>query len=308
MFGDEGLKIINVLHCFFWGRDMSYERLMKKKAIRRARLSRSNAPVDVTVVKKAFQWDRIFKILGRVELLAAIFAIPIICWVGWNELESMADQRRVNAWQLLSVKAEGNSGKIAALEYLNQDHYCLLWSGMCLLEKEPLVGVSLERSFLVNVNLPGALLFKADLRNATLADANLSDAFLLKADLSNADLSNADLSNATLSGANLSGADLSFANLSNADLNGANLSRADLTDANLSFAYFIEMGFSEADHIEADFTDTDLTYVNLSRIGFYYPSLPKAISRACVTDLRHQPRLPMDEAFKDIKLKLCPKK
>lgn len=306
---------------------MSYERLMKKKASRKSKLARSKTSVEVTVVKKAFQWDYFFKILGRVELLAAIFAMPVLFWVGWNELESMADQRRVNAWQLISMKSEGNSGKLTALEFLNQDHYCLPLSDKCLLAKKPLMKVNLKGVYLQRVNLQAAMLRNANLSQTDLSGADLSDADLIGADLSEANLKGAilrnaklyradlrhailleaKLSDARLSRADLSDADLSGADLSNADLDGVKLNRVDLRGADLSGANLSRADLSGTLLSGADLSDADLIGAD-SQYVFPLHRLLENVSTACVSREYLQPRLPDRKEFKNLKLKLCPKK
>ncbi|WP_282608446.1 pentapeptide repeat-containing protein [Pelagibius sp. Alg239-R121] len=157
--------------------------------------------------------------MARLELLIGLFAIPVILIVGWNELAAIAEQRRVNAWQLLTTNAKGNAGKTAALEYLNQNHYCIPWTELCLQNKESLVKIHLPKdSFIEEANLPGANMYNADLYGVSLTGVDLSGANLRVANLKEADLRWGNLSNVSLAEANLSSADLFDTDLSSADL------------------------------------------------------------------------------------------
>ena len=213
---------------------------------------------------------RIYEIiLGIIAILALGFAIygNYQADIGLEQAREEAEESRiVNAWQILSNRSPGNSGKIAALETLNN-------------AKEDLQGIDLScetmdgmddknencdtPTFLANLSLPNANLIGANLSNAILLGANLSDADLIRANLSNADLSFADLSDANLREANLSDANLSRANLSDAMLFRANLSDADLSFANLSDAILLEANLSDADLWEANLS-------NINFCHFYY--------------------------------------
>ena len=95
---------------------------------------------------------------------------------GWTLME-VKEERRVRAWQVLTTTADGNSGKIDALEYLN---------GNSLFgEKQPLVGLDLGREaysdygvYLKGVDLSGAILTDTSFRGANLEGANFEGAEL----------------------------------------------------------------------------------------------------------------------------------
>ncbi len=106
----------------------------------------------------------------------------------------------------------------------------------------------------------------AKLANRRLRYADFSGAFLVKADLSLANLRLAFLRRADLRRANLYEADLRWATMIDTDLSGANLRGADLTGA-----------------------------FGLTR---------DQLARACVTDIRDQPKLPVNVA--GTALRLCP--
>ena len=174
-----------------------------------------------------------------------------IAQAGLEQARKEAEESRiVNAWQILSNRSPGNTGKKAALETLNNAKEDL--QGIYL-SCEAMGGIIIDSlgvkkcdkppTFLVGVSLPNAKLRDADLREIDLRNANLSNADLREVDLHDADLRNAnlhdaDLSGAELSHANLSDADFSGANLSGADLGKADLDKANLSAANLSNVYF----------------------------------------------------------------------
>ncbi len=173
-------------------------------------------------------WSEDIRLWRKFELglgIIAVLALGAAVWgnyqayIGLEQARKAAeDSRIVNAWQILSNRSPGNTGKKAALETLYN-------------AKENLQGIDLScetmdgmdennkscdtPTFLANVSLPNANLIRANLSDADLTFANLSDADLSFANLSNANLSRANLSDAILFQANLSDADLWEANLSN---------------------------------------------------------------------------------------------
>ena len=93
----------------------------------------------------------------------------------WFDYSDKVEERTVRAWQLLTTKAPGNSGKKAALQYLNSKY------GWCLLRackrRVPLIGIDLS----IDGDNTGAYLLGVDLRDANLLRANLSGADLHEA-------------------------------------------------------------------------------------------------------------------------------
>ena len=198
-------------------------------------------------------------IIAILALLASLYG-NYQAYIGLEQARNEAEESRiVNAWQILSNRSPGNTGKKAALETLNN-------------AKEDLQGIDLScetmdgmddknencdtPTFLAEVSLPNANLIGANLSDADLSFANLSDAILLEANLSDANLWEANLSDADLWEANLSDADLSFANLSDAILLEANLSDANLWEANLSNINFCHFYYSCAENLTQAQIDT----------------------------------------------------
>ena len=203
-------------------------------------------------------------------ILAVVFALIVAITQFWMEYEDRVKEREVRAWQLVTTPAAGNSGKSAALEYLNEEDgfLCFGWlSGMLgwlhdgeernsgcfilLKRRTKLVGIDLS----LRNGGRGAFLEDINLRRSVLQHANLKGA-----NLTGATLTNADLTEAILAEANLAGAGLARANLISADLTGVNLTDADLTEASLLGA-----DLTEAILVGTDMTGARLSHANLTR-------------------------------------------
>ncbi|NQU59004.1 MAG: pentapeptide repeat-containing protein [Rhodospirillales bacterium] len=178
------------------------------------------------------RWAKRVRVSGWYDFLRVFEVLAIIVAIAafWMDMGDRKEERTARMWQLATSKVEGNSGKIPALEFLQNNGH-------------PLTGIKIPRAYLHGVQLPKVNLNNADLSKANLIYSNLSRADLIGANLSGANLLRGNLSGANLSGANLSGADffrgdLSEANLIGADLSGADLSRADLSRAHLGGGFF----------------------------------------------------------------------
>lgn len=210
----------------------------------------------------------------------ALVAVVVTIWHIGIDMKDRQTQRVVQAWQLVTQNAPGNSGKGPALEYLNS-------------QGVPLMGIDLSAegdnvgSYLRGVNLSKANLYKANLAGAAFDLANLSKANLYKANLAGASLDLANLSRAYLVEVNLSEADLSRANLSevdlfHADMSGINLSPGpDLIQADLSRAYLLAVDLSQASLMSVDLsganlTDADLWKANLAGADLTEANLTRA--------------------------------
>jgi len=133
-------------------------------------------------VKEIEPWGILFAVLGLFLSLGA-FAL---------DYREKVEERTVRAWQLLTTKAPGNSGKIQALEYLAKRDGFWCDEGDCLITLKtstPLIGIDLSTEDGKTASyLSGANLFHANLQWASLQRANL-----VGADLSGAKLSKANL-------------------------------------------------------------------------------------------------------------------
>ena len=255
------------------------------------------------------RWRKFEIGLGITAILALGAAVVgnYLAYMGLKEARNDAEESRiVNAWQILSNRSPGNTGKKAALETLNKakenlariDLSCETMGGMdennkscdtptflanVSLPNANLIRANLSAAYLLSANLSGAQLNHANLNDTDLSLSNLSDAYLRGANLSNAVLSGANLSDADLEGTNLSDAYLGGVNLSDAKLIGANLSDANLSWANLSNVYFGQANLSDADLSKANLSDADLgkadlgkanlSAANLSNVYFCSPQL-----------------------------------
>ena len=187
-------------------------------------------------------WRKFELGLGIIAILALGFAIygNYQADIGLEQAREEAKENRiVNAWQILSNRSPGNTGKKAALETLNNaeenlrgiDLSCATMDGMDENTKS-----CDTPTFLANLSLPNANLIGANLSHANLWGANLSDANISWVNLSDANLSFANLSDAILFRANLSDADLGATNLGNANLRETNLSNVNFCDSFLGCA------------------------------------------------------------------------
>lgn len=242
---------------------------------------------------------RALRALEVIAILVAIAAFVVEC-------SNREEERTVRAWQLVTTKATGNSGKREALEYLNRqgtilgwpakdDHWAYDW--LPLKKRTELVGINLgvektgdPGTFLNKADLPGAALSNANLvealaNSANLQGADLQNATLNRAELRRADLARADLAEADLVGTLLYGANLREANLSGGNLSDAGLRGADLTNANLRYSTLVHAKLQKAVLVGADLsfaslagallagadlTDAKLDDVNLSGANFVF--------------------------------------
>ena len=182
------------------------------------------------IVWSAKHLDRIVRAVEPVVIIIAILAFSI-------ELGDRREERTVRAWQLLTTRAPGNSGKIAALEYLNSETHWFFRSWWPFSkERLPLTGIDLTPPILAEQwkqtpkkerKLEGCAQLTY-LRTVELPNANLNEATLVCADLQGANLQGAFLWGADLRGALLRGADLREAHILGAKLQGALLLHADL--------------------------------------------------------------------------------
>lgn len=192
---------------------------------------------------------RVFiEVVGAITLILGVVGL-------WYEHEDRAEQRVARMWALGTDNRPGNSGKIPALEFLNNKGH-------------PLAGISIPEAYLVKIDLTRADLWGANLNKANLDKANLKEANLWNANLEDAILWNANLEGATLFKAKLRRADFGGtkgANLRSVNLVCADLRRADLAHTNLRRANLRAANLECADLRHADLRDADLGLANLGR-------------------------------------------
>lgn len=159
-------------------------------------------------------WDHRAKVLSSLSHLAVLLAIiSFFC-----EMEDRKESRLLAAWQVVTTKASGNSGKIRALEYLHENGESLV--GIDLAHEEHLapdgnirVGPYLNRLKLVGADLSrarfvGAIMVDADLRNSAFWGSDFSGVLLEGSDFSNANMQQAQFMSAGLEGVNFYKTDL----------------------------------------------------------------------------------------------------
>lgn len=247
--------------------------VQRAQAARDASNTHQEKPANANKPKKSFKkrLKESWLVLG-LEIIGLALFLPT-AWVMWIDLEQRKEQRIATAWQLVTQKAPGNSGKKEALEYLNREELSYMtkvarhvWPNFSIPSDKhpiPLTGIDLyipaPGEEKVGVQLNGA-----NLSGAKLYRANLSMAFLDEADLSMADLSWTNLIETKLSQSNLSEANLVGSKLYGADLSEASLFRANLDDADLSWAYLNDADLSGASFFRAQLVGADLSGANLS--------------------------------------------
>lgn len=228
------------------------------------------------------------------ELLAITFALIAF----FNDLNYRQEERIARAWQLLTTKATGNSGKIEALEYLNLDtRYCFTNPPMAEPFISPIAECDIrclsiwpfdkERTHLESLDLTPPLLVSKRkdtpedtqeipsngcpettyLRNVNLPCAYLHDARLVCAQLSGANLKGAILIKADLRGASLGNVLFqdrphSPGYYPGADLRGADLQSADLRGANLSA--FMREEYSATTSPADGFTEFAISFLTVA--------------------------------------------
>ena len=199
------------------------------KAISKSKESWALRPRPINGLANWFRTSKLIEVLdglGKIFIIAGILAFVL-------DLVDRQSSRAATAWELVTNKAEGNSGKIPALEYLNQ-HFCpseIFWG--CRIwpfkKRQSLAHLNLSSDshnapvYLAGINLENARLEDANLTEANLSRANLSSSLLDSAFLCGTDLSNANLTNANLTRSILVGAILDDTDLTNTDLAAADL-------------------------------------------------------------------------------------
>ena len=206
---------------------------------------------------------RILQTLSSFLLIITLISFYLDYGNRQEEREARSHSRKISAWQTITSKVLGNSGKKEALEYLNSI-------------KEPLDEIDLSSKkdtrgvYLKSIDLSGASLRKINLAWGYLPEANLAGADLLGAHLVWANMSKTNLAEADLRNANLFKTDLRKANLSKAkilwaDLTKANLQYADLNKSNLNGARMFSINLRDANLSEANLGHTDLRKALLGR-------------------------------------------
>lgn len=217
---------------------------------------------------------RIFNAISAFAILLAVAAFAI-------DMVGRTEDRIARAWQLVTTKAPGNSGKIETIEYLHSENWWWPFK-----QRVPLVGIDLSKETHGNsVYLQGLRLVSARMPNANLSGARLIGANLKRTQLNNSNLSGADLAYSNLSYTYSSDVDFSSAILSRADISNSNLQFANLSDARLDYASFSGSRLAFANLTGAstvpEFTSPDSPEftVDLSGVDLHAADLSDAILR-----------------------------
>jgi uncharacterized protein YjbI with pentapeptide repeats len=196
----------------------------------------SNASARISVLSYLADWASSSPLLQLVNSISPVAIVFGIIGLGINITttrlqQDVWDQERLGqAWSILATKSDGNTGKLWALDYLNN-------RGMSLAHIDLSPASPDGRVFLDDVRLQGAALQNSDLSRVRMNRADLSfrkgtgDGKPIRTNLTlarvkSADLDSADLSGVILKKADLTGAELNNVNFLGATLNGANISRA----------------------------------------------------------------------------------
>ena len=178
---------------------------------------------------------KLLTILRQMEPVIIILAITGLAL----DYSTRTEERTGRAWQTLSMKAAGNSGKIEALQYLNRIGKLLEGIDLTPPEFTESTKPCSKRVYLVEIQLSAAKLRDANfscanLRNSNLAKSDLSEAVLNEAILTGVNMKDADLQNVDALRTQFGGANFSGANLQYADFTYANLERVDFTNATIN--------------------------------------------------------------------------
>ncbi|HCG7073365.1 TPA: pentapeptide repeat-containing protein [Vibrio parahaemolyticus] len=209
------------------------------------------------------------------------------------ERREVTETRIYTAWQILNMKAPGNSGKAHALTYLNSwqcyyldvlipefDEYWIsgFYNGNYVIEDGPsprqIALVRWLQDFVClkrPVSFQGIDLTTDEVKEYVDSDYDINDTTKpntpVKTYLHNANLALADLRDAKLQNTDFANADFYRASLSRADLRHAHFEKANLTGANIDFAKAHRARFSEADlrcaSLSGDFSEASFFLAHL---------------------------------------------
>jgi len=188
---------------------------------------------------------------SKPKIFIEICVILITFGTIYLQYESLQEQRIIGAWQIITTKAPGNSGKREAIEFLAKQGRSLQGIDMSMetnvgkvyLQKLNLGGLNVD---LGNAHFGGAILQMADFKGANLWRADFKGANLWRADFKGAILQMADFKGAILQEADFEGANLWWAHFKGADLQEAHFEGADLLGADFEGSkYFDEAIFKD---------------------------------------------------------------
>jgi len=219
------------------------------------------------------------------------------------EIEAAQKTRRedaiARAWTLLTTPATGNSGKVAAMEFLVAEKVPLVgidlscdrmgggWDAEKFTCQRPtyLRGAKIAGAVLDGANLSGVDLSGSDLRGVSMVRANLDGAVLNDLDMTSAKLPRSSMVRTEVRKTKLDGVDLTGANAERAIITEATADEAILTGASLHRAIFRDVSAKEADIFLADFSEATLLGADFSFVKLGDP--PGSTSSPWVSDSQH---------------------
>ena len=145
-------------------------------------------------------------------VLLAAGALILALVVFFLEHADRVSEREARAWQLVTTMAPGNSGKMAALEYLNPEDGILCFEAL----RERLTWIHRDKNR--NTGCVALLKPRAELVGIDLSPRNEVGAYVASDEQSRVFLEEVDLFGANLTGANLYRANLIHADVIDADL------------------------------------------------------------------------------------------
>jgi uncharacterized protein YjbI with pentapeptide repeats len=191
------------------------------------------AAIGIPIALIAFTVDVVFRFIER-GVVAEERAARTVERAAMEEERVAREEGRLGlAWQLLTINAPGNSGKIWAVEFLNSQNVQLI--GIDL--SPPANAATNVLTYLNFVKAPdsnfdGANLSRVSMREAVFSDGRFKKATLAGADMTGAILEYVAFDNAILTGANFVGANVTSGWFENAELTNAAFAFANVSDAN----------------------------------------------------------------------------
>lgn len=250
--------------------DKSERRRLKKRiaAAKKVRVEQQQLSEAISVIAQKLNepgkkprsgWGH--RLLRGVEIFALI-TVFLTVYATFVDLGGRQEQRITQAWQLITTKAPGNSGKAQALGYLNSED----WRSRWIRGLESSFGESVVRSNVLYMLLDNGIIPRKKKISLTGIDVSSfgAPAYLVGSKLQNSILREAVLLGADLERADLQSADLWMTNLKGASLYSANLSKAQALQTNFQDAEFSLVLYDSRVVLQADLRGIQVTDANFN--------------------------------------------
>ena len=229
---------------------------------KRYRLSRSRtAKFKKSDWLERFSNNPLNRLLRTLEPLGVALAVLGLCatiFQLWQDIEDRKQQRIVNAWQLLTTPASGNSGKAEAIRYLFSQGKNL--NGIDLsCEKH---GGWLDESEWEGEKKRNVLAFRCK-RPVLISDFEFTFGSSIKS------MSSANLTATRFSSGKMDSIDFSSANLRHAQFNSVTMAGANLRRSDVSGTRFNQVDLTNVDFRSAIFDKTYIIEANISGTRFF---------------------------------------